>query len=44
LEAIVVTSVFYYNKLKVKSSTNSAEEKQGVLRKNDNVHLDILDI
>jgi CHASE3 domain sensor protein len=39
-----VLAVFYYNNLKVKSSSNSAEHAQEVLRKNDNVLLDILDI
>jgi len=47
LVAIILTAVlgvFYYNNLKVKSSSNSAEHAQEVLRKNDNVLLDILDI
>jgi PAS domain S-box-containing protein len=47
LVAIILTTVlavFYYNNLKVKSSSNSAEHAQEVLRKNDNVLLDILDI
>jgi CHASE3 domain sensor protein len=45
LVAIILTVlVFYYNNLKVKSSSNSAEHAQEVLRKNDNVLLDILDI
>jgi PAS domain S-box-containing protein len=39
-----VLGVFYYNNLKVKSSSYSAEHAQEVLRKNDNVLLDILDI
>lgn len=42
LAAVLV--VFYYNNLKVKSSSDSAEHAQEVLRKNDNVLLDILDI
>jgi CHASE3 domain sensor protein len=36
-------AVFYYNNLS-KSSSDSAEHAQEVLRKNDNVLLDILDI
>lgn len=47
LVAIILTTVlgvFYYNNLNVKSSSNSAEHAQEVLRKNDNVLLDILDI
>ena len=46
LVAIILTTVlgvFYYNNLNVKSSSNSAEHAQEVLRKNDNVLLDILD-
>jgi PAS domain S-box-containing protein len=39
-----VLGVFYYNNLKVKSTSDSAEHAQEVLRKNDNVLLDILDI
>jgi PAS domain S-box-containing protein len=42
LAAVLV--VFYYNNLKVKSTSDSAEHAQEVLRKNDNVLLDILDI
>jgi CHASE3 domain sensor protein len=38
-----VLAVFYYNNLKVKSSSNSAEHRRG-LAQNDNVLLDILDI
>jgi len=39
-----VLAIFYYNNLKVKSTSNSAELAQEILRKNDNVLLDILDI
>jgi PAS domain S-box-containing protein len=47
LVAIILTTVlgvFYFNNLKVKSSSDSAEHAQEILRKNDNVLLDILDI
>jgi PAS domain S-box-containing protein len=39
-----VLAIFYYNNLKVKSTSDSAELAQEILRKNDNVLLDILDI
>ncbi|MFT5243830.1 MAG: PAS domain S-box-containing protein [Psychroserpens sp.] len=39
-----VLAVLYYNNLKVKSTSDSAELAQEILRKNDNVLLDILDI
>lgn len=39
-----VLAIFYYNNLKVKSTNDSAELAQEILRKNDNVLLDILDI
>jgi PAS domain S-box-containing protein len=47
LVAIILASVlaiFYYNNLKVKSTSDSAELAQEILRKNDNVLLDILDL
>jgi len=47
LVAIILASVlaiFYYNNLKVKSTSDSTELAQEILRKNDNVLLDILDI
>lgn len=47
LVAIILASVmavFYYNNLKIKSTTDSAELAQEILSKNDNVLLDILDI
>jgi PAS domain S-box-containing protein len=47
LIAIILASVlaiFYYNNLKVQSTSESAEVAQEILRKNDNVLLDILDI
>ena len=39
-----VLSVYYYNNLKVKSTSDSTDLAQEILRKNDNVLLDILDI
>jgi PAS domain S-box-containing protein len=39
-----VLAIFYYNSLKVKSTSDSAELAQEILRKNNNVLLDILDI
>jgi CHASE3 domain sensor protein len=47
LVAIILASVlaiFYYNNLKVQSTIDSAELAQEILRKNDNVLLDILAI
>ncbi|NGY38815.1 PAS domain S-box protein [Flavobacterium sp. XN-5] len=41
---LVVLGIFYYNNLKVMSTSDSAVHAQEVLRKNDNVLLDILDI
>lgn len=40
----LVLAVFYYNNLKVKSTSDSTDLAQEILRKNDNVLLDILDI
>ncbi|WP_369769283.1 PAS domain S-box protein [Flavobacterium sp. WC2416] len=40
----MVLAVFYYNNLKVKSTSDSTDLAQEILRKNDNVLLDILDI
>ena len=39
-----VLLIFYYNNLKVKSTSNLIEHTQNVLRRSDNVLLDILDI
>ncbi|WP_367770522.1 PAS domain S-box protein [Flavobacterium sp. WC2421] len=41
---VMVLAVFYYNNLKVKSTSDSTDLAQEILRKNDNVLLDILDI
>ncbi|EIA07189.1 PAS domain S-box protein [Flavobacterium frigoris] len=39
-----VLAIFYYNNLKVQATSDSTELAQEILRKNDNVLLDILDI
>ncbi|TDE02640.1 ATP-binding protein [Flavobacterium hiemivividum] len=41
---VAVLGVFYYNNLKLKSTSDSAVHAHEVLRKNDNILLDILDI
>ena len=40
----LVLAVSYYNNLKIKSTSDSADLAQEILRKNDNLLLDILDI